>query len=138
MFRKKHLFGAAVIGCLAFGLLAPAADAAYTYSGKTVTQSGRTAGYAHGNVPMDVLYVRSNATAKVGAYNGRGVYVQAYAWNLSQTVPVRSSNTTYQSVANKVNYGAPTGGTWTGATKVCVDVAWAVDPCGTRPRARSS
>lgn len=57
------------------------------------------------------------------------------AWNLSQTVPVRSSNTTsttYQSVASKVNYGAPTGGTWTGATKVSVDVAWAVDQCGTQ------
>lgn len=135
MFRKKNLIGAAVIGCLAFGVLAPTADAAYTYSGKTVTQSGKTAGYAYGNVAMDILYVRNNATAKAGVYNGRGVYVQAYAWNLSQTVPVRSSNTTsttYQSLANKVNYGAPTGGTWTGATKVCVDVAWAVDPCGTQ------
>ena len=75
-------------------MLTPTADAAYTYSGKTVTQSGKTAGYAYGNVAMDILYVRNNATAKVGVYNGRGVYVQAYAWNSSQTVPVRSTNTT--------------------------------------------
>ena len=141
MSLKKNLIGAAMVGSLPLGVLAPVpdADAAYTCSGKTVTQSGRTARYAYGNVAMDILYVRNNATAKAGVYNGRGVYVQAYAWNLSQTVSARSRNTTstsYKSVANKVNYGAPTGGTWTGAAKVCVDVAWAIDPCGAQSQGR--
>lgn len=139
MSLKKNLIGAAVVGCLAYGVLAPTADAGYSYSGKTVVQSGKTAGTAYGNVAMDILYVRNNATAKAGVYNGRGIYVQASAWNYSQVVGVRSLNTTstsYKSVANKVSYGAPTGGTWTGAAKVCVDVAWAIDPCGSQSQGR--
>ena len=132
--RKSHVMGALIVGCLAFGS-ASIADAAYSFSGRTVTQNGVEAGRAYGNIAMDIVYVRSNATAKAGVYNGRGIYVMGYAWNSAQTVSVRSTNTTstsYTSVANKVSYGAPTYGPWTGAAKTCVDVAWAIDPCGSQ------
>lgn len=129
----RNIVGSSLTALLAGFALAPAADAAFNYSGLTVTQNGKTAAYGYGNIDVRFLNADNNAWARTGAYNGRGVYIMGSAWNSGQTVSLRSLNTTstsYKNVSVSRGYGAPTAGPWSGSAKACVDLEWAVDLCG--------
>lgn len=125
----------AVVVVLLF--FAPQADAAYSWGTSSVTRNGSVMGYGYGTVTGQFLQLTSVAnTRHTGSLDGRGVYsyINAYQTGVNaQTRNFRHPNatgTSYNRTEMHRNYSAPTHLTWRARARVCVDLAWSPDTCG--------
>ncbi|MBK7822634.1 MAG: hypothetical protein IPJ61_16615 [Tessaracoccus sp.] len=135
-FGRPRLVRLAVV-VIAVLFFAPQADAAYSWGTSSVSKNGKVMGYGYGTVTGQFLQITSTAyTRYTSSLDGRGVYSSVYSYQVGYNAQARSfrhpnaPSSSYTKSTMKQLYSVPTHLPWKAKARVCVDIAWAPDHCG--------